>query len=210
MACRKMGVEFLVAIEVFLDRRLSPARDEDELLDPRRPRLLDRILDKRLVDHRQHHLGHRLARRQKPRGHAGDREHGLSHWLRHCRGLVTATDGEECGDVPRRPQHGKPHNSAAEQQLLRLVDLGREIVGAAVIGVELAHQGAVRLLDLLRAGARTRGRGSRKLPRESSACDRRSCACVPSPGPCRRRRCARASASASARSRQSAPRVRSR
>ena len=38
-----------------------------------------------------------------------------------------------------------PRTSTAEQQLLRLVDLGCEVIGAAVIGVELAHERAVRL-----------------------------------------------------------------
>ena len=37
-------------VEMVLDRALAAAGDEDELLDPGRARLLDRVLDQRLVD----------------------------------------------------------------------------------------------------------------------------------------------------------------
>lgn len=43
--------------------------------------------------------------------------------------------------------------SAAEQQFLCLVDVRGEVVGAAVVGMELAHECTASLFDLLRAGA---------------------------------------------------------
>ena len=58
--------------------------DEDHLLDPRLARFVDRILDQRPVDDRQHLLGHRLGRRQQPGAEPGDREHRLADALAHC------------------------------------------------------------------------------------------------------------------------------
>jgi hypothetical protein len=48
------------------DRGLAAAGDEDELGNAGRLRLFHRVLDQRLVHHRQHFLRHRLGRRQKP------------------------------------------------------------------------------------------------------------------------------------------------
>ena len=48
-----------------LERAFAAAGDEDHLLDPGLARLLDRILDQRPVDDRQHLLGHRLGRGQE-------------------------------------------------------------------------------------------------------------------------------------------------
>ena len=103
----EMSGEFLVVGKMPLERRLVSAGDEDELLDPRGSRLVDRILDKRPVEHGQHLLGHRLARRQEARAHAGDREYRLPHGFRHSRGLALLTDGHDGGGVPRRLQRGK-------------------------------------------------------------------------------------------------------
>jgi hypothetical protein len=44
-----------------VERGLAAAGDEDQLLDPRRQRLLDRILYERPVDDGQHFLGDRLG-----------------------------------------------------------------------------------------------------------------------------------------------------
>ena len=46
-----------------------------DLLDAGRDRLLDGVLDDRLVDERQHLLGLRLGGRQEPCPPAGGREH---------------------------------------------------------------------------------------------------------------------------------------
>ena len=66
-----------------LDRALGAAGDEKELLDAGGLRLLDRILDQRLVDDRQHLLWHRLGRRQKAGAEAGDRKYRLADTLMH-------------------------------------------------------------------------------------------------------------------------------
>ena len=60
-----------------LDRALVAAGDEDHVGDAGGRRLLDRVLDQRLVDDRQHLLRARLGRRQEARAEAGDRKHRL-------------------------------------------------------------------------------------------------------------------------------------
>src|SRR3546814_6890355 len=66
-----------------LDRGLAAAGDEDQLLDPGVARLVDRILDERLVDDRQHFLRHRLGGRQEPGPEATDGEDRLTHGYGH-------------------------------------------------------------------------------------------------------------------------------
>ncbi len=68
-----------------LDDVLAAAGDEDELLDPGFPGFLDGILDDRLVDDRQHLLGHGLGGGQKAGAHAGDRKDGFANGL-ECHG----------------------------------------------------------------------------------------------------------------------------
>src|SRR5439155_740830 len=58
-------------VEVVLDRALAAAGDDDDLLQPRRHRLLDDVLDGRLVDEGQHLLGLGLGRGQEPRAETG-------------------------------------------------------------------------------------------------------------------------------------------
>ena len=53
---------------------LLAAGDDDDLLDAGRDRLLDAVLDDRLVDERQHLLGLRLGRGQEPCAPAGGRK----------------------------------------------------------------------------------------------------------------------------------------
>ena len=65
-------------VEVVLDRPLLAAGDDDDLLDAGRDGLLDRVLDDRLVDQRQHLLGLRLGGGEEPRAPAGGRKHGLA------------------------------------------------------------------------------------------------------------------------------------
>ena len=66
--------QFVGLVEVILDRPLGTAGDEDHVGDAGRHRFLDRILDQRLVDDRQHFLGTGLGRRQEAGAHAGDRK----------------------------------------------------------------------------------------------------------------------------------------
>ena len=61
-----------------LDRALVAAGDEDHLGDAGGGGLLDRVLDQRLVDDRQHLLRARLGRRQEAAAEAGDREYGFA------------------------------------------------------------------------------------------------------------------------------------
>ncbi len=71
------------AVEMIVDRALAPARDKEELLDPGRLGLLDRVMNERLVDDRQHLFRHRLGRRQEPGSQPGDRKNGLANWFVH-------------------------------------------------------------------------------------------------------------------------------
>ena len=63
---------------MILERALAAAGDEDHLLDPGLARLLDRILDQRPVDDRQHLLGDRLGGGKEAGAEPGDREDGLA------------------------------------------------------------------------------------------------------------------------------------
>src|SRR5690606_26480727 len=87
-------------VEVIFHRGLGAARDEDELFDPRRRGLLDRVLDERLVDEVQHLLRHGLRRRQKPGTEAADRKDGLADFLLHY-GLLFLLDSAENGWLSR-------------------------------------------------------------------------------------------------------------
>ena len=70
--------ELVRNIEMVFDGGLAAPGDKDHLLDSGLARLIDRVLDQRLVDDRQHLLGHRLGRREKPRAEATDRENRLT------------------------------------------------------------------------------------------------------------------------------------
>ncbi len=77
------GFKLEGAVKMIVDRALAPARHKEELLDACRLGLLDGVMNKRLVDDRQHLLGHRLGRRQKPGAQPGDRENGLADRFVH-------------------------------------------------------------------------------------------------------------------------------
>ena len=72
------GVELVHAVEMVLDHTLVAAGDKDEMLDPGLPRLVDHVLDQRLVDDGQHFLRHRLGGRQDAGAEAGDRKDGFA------------------------------------------------------------------------------------------------------------------------------------
>ena len=65
-------------VEMVLDDALVAAGDEDEMLDAGFARLVDRVLDQRPVDDRQHLLGHRLGGGQEAGAEAGDGKDGLA------------------------------------------------------------------------------------------------------------------------------------
>jgi hypothetical protein len=63
----EMMLELRGPIEVVLERRLAPARHHEHIVDPRAFCLFDDVLDRRLVDNRQHLLGLGLRRGEEPR-----------------------------------------------------------------------------------------------------------------------------------------------
>src|SRR6267142_1104029 len=66
---------------MIFDRALVAAGDEHHVPDTGRHRLLDRVLDERLVDDRHHLLGTRLGRREKSAAHSGDRENRFGNFF---------------------------------------------------------------------------------------------------------------------------------
>ena len=66
-------------VEVILDGVLAAAGDEDDVVDAGRDRLLDAVLDDRLVDERQHFLRLRLGGGQEAGAEAGGGKDGLSN-----------------------------------------------------------------------------------------------------------------------------------
>ena len=70
--------QFELDVEIILDDVLVAAGDEDEVLDAGFARLVDHILDHRLVDDGQHLLRDRLGGRQKTRAETGHRDDGFS------------------------------------------------------------------------------------------------------------------------------------
>ena len=75
----QLGLEFDVVVEIVLDGTLAAAGDEDEVLDPRRPALLDDVGQDRAVDDVQHFLGRDLGPGKHPRAQSRHRQHRLAH-----------------------------------------------------------------------------------------------------------------------------------
>ena len=72
-------LELVDAIEVILEDALAAAGDEDELFDAGGARLLERILNERPVDDRQHLLGQGFGGGQHARAQPGDGKYGLAN-----------------------------------------------------------------------------------------------------------------------------------
>src|SRR2546428_442575 len=66
-------------VEVVLDRTLAATGHDDDLREARRHRLLDDVLDHRLVDQRKHLFRLGLRRRQEPGAEPGGGEHGFAN-----------------------------------------------------------------------------------------------------------------------------------
>src|SRR3989454_7224233 len=66
-------------VEVVLDRTLAATGHDDDLRKARRHRLLDDVLDHRLVDQREHLFRLGLRRRQEPGAEPGGGEHGFAN-----------------------------------------------------------------------------------------------------------------------------------
>jgi hypothetical protein len=71
-------LELVADIEMIGDRALAAARDQGAGGHTRLDRLLDAVLHERLVDDRQHFLGHALGGGQESGAVAGDGEHALA------------------------------------------------------------------------------------------------------------------------------------
>src|SRR5205085_1438910 len=63
-------LQFERDVEVVLDGGLTAPGDDDDRLDAGQNRLLDDVLDERLINERQHLLRRRLRRRQEARAQA--------------------------------------------------------------------------------------------------------------------------------------------
>jgi hypothetical protein len=72
------GFQLIGDVEMVDQRGLAAAGDQAELVDPGGARLVHRVLDQRLVDDREHLLGHRFRGRQEPRAEPGDGQHGFA------------------------------------------------------------------------------------------------------------------------------------
>ncbi len=70
--------------------RLATAGHHAELLDTGRPRLLDGVLDQRLVYHRQHFLCRRLGGGKETRAQPGNGQNGLAQRLDHTKAPLFA------------------------------------------------------------------------------------------------------------------------
>src|SRR5207302_8044702 len=81
VAERRLELEGM--IEMIFERGFRATGHEDEFLDAGSARLLDRVLDQRLVDDREHLLRNGLGRRQEAGAQAADGKHGLAYWFSH-------------------------------------------------------------------------------------------------------------------------------
>src|SRR6185369_818186 len=77
---RQFGFELVGFVEMILDGSLVASGDEDHVGNSRCRRLLDRILDQRLVDDRQHLFRACLGHGQESRAESGYRKHGLGYF----------------------------------------------------------------------------------------------------------------------------------
>ena len=66
------GLEFGVTVEMIFDGALGTAGDENQCVGAGRQRLVDRILNERLVDDRQHFLRAGLGDRKEARAASGN------------------------------------------------------------------------------------------------------------------------------------------
>ncbi len=82
-ALAQRGLQLEGDVEMLDQGGLAAPGHQAELLDPGRARLLDRVLDEWLVDHRQHFLGDGLGGRQESRAEARNGQHGLAQRLDH-------------------------------------------------------------------------------------------------------------------------------
>jgi hypothetical protein len=80
-AMLEFALQFVGLVEVVLDGALGTAGDEDHVGDAGGHRLLDRILDQRLVHDGHHFLRAGLGCRQETGAQAGDGKHRFGDFL---------------------------------------------------------------------------------------------------------------------------------
>ena len=78
---------------MILDRVLAAAGDEDDVVDARRDRFLDAVLNDRLVDERKHFLGLSFCRRQEAGTETGGGEDGFANADSHERIVAEHSEG---------------------------------------------------------------------------------------------------------------------
>ena len=76
---RQVELELERPVEVVLDGVLAPPGDDEDVGDAGPDRLLDDVLDGRLVDEREHLLRLGLGGRKEPGAEPGRRDHRLPH-----------------------------------------------------------------------------------------------------------------------------------
>src|SRR5260221_678408 len=99
-------LEFLVAVEIILDRALGAAGDHQHVAEASRRCLLHDVLDRGRVDDRQYFLGRRLGHRQEPGAQARGRDDRLGYdilgsvlWFGHAENPSrTAEEVLDCMD----------------------------------------------------------------------------------------------------------------
>ena len=94
-----------------LDHALVAAGDEDELLDARRARLVDDVLQDRPIDDGQHLLGDRLGRGQEARAEARDRQHRFANGSFHASETLLPICAQFGGAPPRKGKSGRESNA---------------------------------------------------------------------------------------------------
>ena len=102
LAAHLEGVlELELLVEMVLDDALVAAGDEDEVLDPGLARLVDRVLDQRPVDDRQHFLGHGLGGGQEAGAEARNRKYRGANALGHSCLFLIFRPGDKLSLNPR-------------------------------------------------------------------------------------------------------------
>ena len=80
----QLHLELGNGVEVVRDRVLVASDDDQDVVDAGLCGLFDDVLDRRLVDDRQHLLGHRLGGGKEPRAESGGRNDGLEGLRGHA------------------------------------------------------------------------------------------------------------------------------
>src|ERR1019366_1092667 len=102
-------LELRLAVEVGLDQLLAVGDDQDHLAGAGRHRLLDRPLDDRAIDHREHLLGENLGRGEEAGAQSGGGDHAVANRA-HRPGIVSVW-----GYRPLRAVRGAPRKAVVEQ-----------------------------------------------------------------------------------------------